>query len=387
MTPTRTLLPVLALAAPLAHASDRSLALSNDAQDRAAMSVLNAAASPLKIGVQLQFRYDINLRDDDALGDDDTTIGFSMRRAKVEGSGAITDSIKGKFVIAFDRASGDAVLEDVLVEWDINDSLSASIGQFKLPFLREESISSKRQLFHERSSANETFNQDRSQGVQLNFGGDAWRAAVAFSDGFNSDNTSFNSDDEADYAFTARAEFKFGDADWKAYDQFTSFRGASTGGMIGLAAHWQSAGDTNPSLAENVEMLGFTADASYMGDGWNLFGSFVWMNEDDGTDDFDDMGVVVQGGLFFTDQLEGIARWSAVFPDSSRTNDQDYSDLALGVNYYIVPESHAAKFTAAVVYAFDATTDSIVSTSNGHNIFASDEDGQVALTFQLQLLF
>jgi hypothetical protein len=111
------------------------------------------------------------------------------------------------------------------------------------------------------------------------------------------------------------------------------------------------------------------------------------MNEDDGADDFDDVGVVVQGGLFFTDQLEGIARWSAVFPDSNRANDQDYSDVALGMNYYIVPESHAAKFTAVVVYAFDATNDSIVATSNGHNLFASDEDGQIGLTFQLQLLF
>ncbi len=376
-----------ALLLTTAGAADLRFDLANDAADRAALSVLNSSASNLKLGVQLQFRYDVNLRDDDALGDNDTTIGFSMRRAKVEGSGDITDSMKGKFVMAFDRSSGEASLEDALVEWDINDSLSATIGQFKLPFLREESVSSKRQLFHERSSANETFNQDRAQGVQLNFGGDAWRAAAAFSDGFNSDNTSFNSGNEADYAFTARGEFKFGDADWKAYDQFTSFRGTAAGGMVGAAVHWQSAGDTNPSLAENVEMLGFTADASYLGDGWNLFGSFVWMNEDDGTDDFDDMGVVVQGGVFFTDQFEAIARWSAVFADSDRVNDEDYSDLALGMNYYIVPESHAAKFTAAVVYAFDATTESIVSTSTGHNLLASDEDGQIGLTFQLQLLF
>ena len=378
--------PALFLAATAA-AADLRIDLASDAAHRSALSVLDARSAGLDLGVQLKFRYDVNLRDDDALGDDDTTLGFSMRRAKVEGSGVITDSIEGKFVITFDRSTGDTVLEDVLVEWEINDTLSATIGQFKLPFAREEFITSKRQLFHERSSANETFNQDRSQGVQLNLAADTWRAALALSDGFNTDNTAFNSDAEADYAVTARAEFKFGDADWKAYNQFTSFRGASAGAMIGAAAHWQSAQDTNPALPDNAEMLGLTADASYMADGWNLFGSFVWMNQDDGTDDFDDMGVVVQGGLFFTDQLEGIARWSAVFPDSNRANDQDYSDLSLGMNYYIVPESHAAKFTAAVVYSFDATSESIVSTSTGHNLLASDEDGQIALTLQLQLLF
>lgn len=380
------LIPAMFLTA-VASADASRTTLASDQANHSALSVLSESAPNLKLGAQLKFRYDINLRDDNTLGHDDTTLGFSMRRTKIEGAGSITGSLKGKFVIAFDRSSGEAVLEDTLVDWEINNTLRATVGQFKLPFAREESIPSKRQLFHERSSANETFNQDRSQGVQLNLSADAWRAALAFSDGFNSDNTAFNSDAEADYAVTARAEFKFGDADWKAYDQFTSFRGASTGAMIAVAAHWQSAGDTNPALPDNAEMLGFTADASYMADGWNLYASFVWMNRDDGADDFDDMGMVVQGGLFFTDQLEGIARWSAVFPDSDRANDQDYSDLSLGMNYYIIPESHAAKLTAAVVYSFDATNDSIVSTSTGHNLLASDDDGQIALTLQLQLLF
>ena len=223
--------------------------------------------------------------------------------------------------------------------------------------------------------------------MQLDFGGDAWRAAVAFSDGLNSDNTAYNSAAEADYALTARAEFKFGDADWKAFDQFTSFRGGPKGAMLGAAAHWQSAGDTNPALADPEELFGLTADLSVLGGGWNAFASGVYMSSDDGTDDFHDFGAVVQGGYFFTDQIEGIARWSAVFADGDRTADDDYSDLALGVNYYMVPESHAAKFTAAVVYAFDATTDSIVSTSTGHNLLPDSEDGQIALTFQVQLLF
>lgn len=386
----RSLVPVTALTAiaSLAGAAETRYELLDAA---AAHSVLNASESSLKLGVQLQFRYDLNLRDDDSTTlageDDDTTLGFSMRRARIEAAGRINDSMKGKLVFGFNRATGQAAIEDAVLDWAVSDDLILTAGQFKLPFGREELVSSKRQLFPERSPVNKTVGQSRGQGVQIAYQADAWRAAAAFSDGFATENTAFDSDDEADYALTARAEFKFGDADWKAFDQFTSFRAGPEGVLVGAAAHWQSAGDTNPSLPDDSELFGLTADVSVLGGGWNAFASGVWLSTDDGTDDFDDFGLVVQGGVFFTDRLEGIARWSSVFADGDRANGDDYSDLALGVNYYIVPESHAAKFTAAVVYSFDATTDSVVSTSTGHNLLPDSEDGQIALTFQLQLLF
>lgn len=370
----------------LAQGAGEHTVLLDDAEMRRFSSGLNAAAG-LKVGVQMQLRYDINLREDDSLGDDDTTIGFQMRRLKVEAKGDITESISGKVAFGFNRGGGDAALDDALVDWEINDSASLRIGQFKLPFMREELVSSKRQLSVERSSMNETFNQDRSQGVQLTFGGDAFRAAFAFSDGFGSEDTAFDSAGEADYAITGRAEMKFGDAGWKAFDQFSSFRGAPRGGLIGVAGHFERTGDTNPTPAEG-EIASFTIDGSYVADGWNLFGAFVWRNTDAGATGFDDTGAVLQGGVFVSDQAELFARWSAVFADSGRgATGDDYSDITAGLNYYLVPESHAAKFTVGVTYSLDATTTSIVPTSTGHNLFADAEDGQIAITSQVQFLF
>ena len=61
--------------------------------------------------------------------------------------------------------------------------------------------------------------------------------------------------------------------------------------------------------------------------------------------------------------------------------------MTVGWNHYMVPESHAAKFTLDLRYYLDATTTSIVSTSDGHNLLADSEDGQFGLTAQMQFLF
>ncbi|MGV6815147.1 MAG: porin [Phycisphaerales bacterium] len=355
-------------------------------------SLLNESnLADLKIGVQVQARYQYNKRDDSALGDDDTTMGFSMRRVKVGIEGKVTDDISGKVKFAFSRSSGAADLEDAYAKWKISDDVTLKIGQFKQALIREENLSSSKQLASERSAVNETFNQAFSQGIEAHFGGDSWRGVVGFTDGFGTGNTAFNSGSEADYALNARFEFLFGDASWGQFKQFTSFRGANAGGMLGAAIAYQSMGDTNPSTATTTEMTTGTVDFSYVGDGWNAYAAGIWRNTDAGAaTDGDDFGVIVQGGVFVADQDELFARWDAVYPDNANAPaDEDFNALTFGWNHYIVPESHAAKFTLDINYYLDATSTSIVSTSSsgGHNLQASSEDGQVGITAQMQLLF
>lgn len=239
------------------------------------------------------------------------------------------------------------------------------------------------------SVQNRTFGQSYGQFIEAGYTGDSWRGWVAFSDGFDSRNTAFNDPDEADFALTGRAEFRFGDADWKAYSQFTSFRGSASGGAFGLAGHYQSKGSTNPALADDETLMTFAADFAYVGDGWNAYVSGVWAQNDDGTDEFSDYGIMAQAGVFVTDQLEGFARWDGVFVDEDRGAVEDFNIITAGVNYYITPESHAAKFTVNVLYYLDAVsnTGGVVSPSSGYNLLADAEDGQIGVTAQLQLLF
>jgi hypothetical protein len=368
----------------------RSYELNNDASQYDAL-LSQSNLSNIKVKAQVQARYQYNNRDDAALGDNDTTLGFSLRRTKVEVSGDVTDNISAKVKFAFDRSGGAAVLEDAYGTWAVNDDLKLKIGQFKQQIIREENVSSSSQLLVERSAMNETFNQGFSQGIEAHFGGDAWRGAIGFTDGFNSRNTAFNSGSEADYAFNARFEFLFGDAEWDQFKQFTSWRGSNQGSMLGAGIAYQTMGDTNPSLAMEVDMTTATIDYSFVGDGWNFFVAGIWQNVDNGTTDNDDLGVVVQGGIFVTDQDELFARWDGVFPDSNRAPmDEDFNALGFGWNHYFVAESHAAKFTLQLDYYLDETSNNaIVSTSNsgGHNLLPSTEDGQFGLTAQMQFLF
>jgi hypothetical protein len=319
-------------------------------------------------------------------------MGFSVRRAKVAVSGDVTDNIKGNISMAFNRNSGAAALEDAYADWAINDDLTLRMGQFKAQLIREENVSSKRQLASERSVVNETLNMDRSQGIEAHFGGDSWRGAVGFTDGVNSDNTAFNSAAEADYAFNARFEFLLGgDAEWSQFKQFTSWRGSTAGGMMGAAVGYQSIGDTNPSNpAGSSEATTVTVDYSWVADGWNAYVAGIWANGSPATGaDIDVYGIVAQGGFFVTDQDELFARWDVFMTDDAAAPaDEDFHTITVGWNHYLVPESHAAKFTLDMNYYLDATTLSTgVVTSDGHNLLADSEDGQIALTAQFQFLF
>ncbi|MDF1808961.1 MAG: porin [Phycisphaerales bacterium] len=350
----------------------------------------------LKVSVHLQARYQYNARQMNASptpfnADNDDTMGFSIRRAKIGIEGKVTEDISGKIKFAFSRSSGASSLEAAYAKWKLNDDVTLKIGQFKQALIREENVSSSKQLASERSAVNETFNQSFSQGVEAQFGGDSWRGMVGFTDGFGAHNTAFNSATEADYALNGRVEFLFGDAEWGQFKQFTSWRGSNAGGMIGAAIAFQNMGDTNPATTPTTEMTTGTLDVSYVGDGWNVFAAGIWRNMDTGaTTEADDIGVVVQGGIFVTDQDELFGRWDGVFPDSSNApTDDEFNALTVGWNHYLIPESHAAKFTLDFNYYLDATTTSIVSTSSsgGHNLLSDADDGQFAVTAQMQILF
>lgn len=386
---------LLIVAAGAAAETDLTLARSYDLANASSeyANLLNESnLAELKFGVQVQARYQFNSRDDAsstlASPDDDTTTGFVIRRAKFGVEGNVTDNIKGKLKFAFNRNSGAAALEDAYANWKINDDISLKVGQFKAAVLREENMSSSKQLASDRSAVNETFNQDFTQGVEMTFGGDQWRAMIGVNDGFGTDNTAFNSGSEADFGISARAEILIGDASWSQFKQFTSFRGSNAGGMIGAAIHFESAGDTNPSTTPTTDMTVGTVDFSWVDDGWNFFAAGVWNSMDTGTTSFDDMGFIAQGGIFLDDQNEIFARWDAVLPDDNRgATGDDFNSVTVGWNHYLIPESHAAKFTVDIAYYIDATTTSIVSTSDGHNLLPDSEDGQFGLTAQMQILF
>lgn len=391
----------------------------NDAQTRSSLLQSGATAGhdgkfflgsadgnfKLSVGGQIQFRYMANFRDDDFVddpatirdeSDDDTTLGFQTRRTKLWFEGHVFDpNLYYKVVGAFDRDGGSFELEDAYVGYKFENGLDLRWGQFKAPFSREENISSTKQLAVDRSNVNELFAGDiRTQGVQLGWSSEQFRAAGMFSDGFNGGaaatggavsgaaNSDFDND-PSDFALTGRVEF-LAMGDWKQFEDFTSFRGSSNGLMIGAALHWQNDSEETNTIAD--DLLLYTIDASWESDGWNLYGAFLGANVDvDGGGDADQFGFVLQGGVFVADDWEIFGRYDVVFGDDEIFPNDEMNIVTFGVNYYI--HKHAAKFTADVMFVLDETTGAPAVTSTGTGILDSSEEDQFVLRAQFQLVF
>jgi hypothetical protein len=357
----------------------------------------------LNVGGQIQFRYVMDFRDNNVAPNDDFSNGFQTRRTKLDFNGAINKDWDFRVLFSFDREEGGAGLEEAWGRYNFSNGVKFRWGQFKLPMLREELVSSAKQLAAERSVTNEVFTQDRSQGVELAAEYEGWRWAIAFSDGLDSENTDFNDSGssnstpfriagEAEYALTARAEFLFG-GNWKMFEDFTAAKGQDFGFLLGVAGHFQQSTQTPNPADQDFNAFQVTADASLEGDSWNLYGAFIYRLEDPvngAASELNDFGAVLQGGWRFAENTEVFARWDAIFADSDRfsSGEDNFHFLTFGLNQYYA--GHAAKATIDAVWCLSDNSNLVSSgilPDTGTGLLGDSNENEVALRLQMQLLF
>jgi hypothetical protein len=425
-------------------AMDQSRAYQNELFSDSARQVnkQGGGAFSVKVGGYEQVRFSLNSRDDNTL-DNDMAWGFSNARTRINFSGNVFSEDWGYFIqfgLGDDTAVGTPPpaggtnsgttaigpgLEDAFITYNMGNGWGMKVGQFKLPFLREELVGDTEQLAVDRSVTNSAFTQGRSQGLQFSYAQESFRFMGAFSDGLRTANTDYVSPAEADFALTARGEFMWSGAWSQADGGFTSWQNQNFFGMVGAAFHYQAGGNSfntgegtvgpgNPSSnPSDFDIWGVTADVTVKGNGWNAFGAFVYTSTDGGNPgvgvvpypgtgtpgganapSMDDFGIVLQGGVFVDAQWELFGRVDMIFPDSSRTPagspvkfDDEMTTLTFGVNHYISPNSHAAKFTAQLQYFLDKQATGIAPASTLHGLLGSAEDPQWTITAQLQLVF
>lgn len=409
---------------------DRAYAseLRAEAQERASFLGTNNASN-ISVSAVMQARYMASFRDEQSgspLGDDDTTLGFSIPRAQIRLSGQVTESVSGHVSFDFGSAEsngrysgGMGHLLTAFGAWAADDNWTLLIGQWHNPVVAEEGVEAEFGLAVERSLVNEFFNPGYTQGVAAVYTGDNWKGLVAFSDGAayigngNTANSSFTSAAENDWNVTGRLDFLVSGT-WDQFSDFASWRGSNYGLKIGAGGHYQQQGNTNPSTGtwgvlggvayDEIDIALWTVDAMVQGDGWNVFVAYVGHQIDvtptvGSLPNFVNHGVVAQGGLFVTDQTELFARYDGLFLDSdlvstAGTTEDNFHYLTGGFNYFLVPESHAAKFTADVVYSFNNTDtlDALAPSPGGFNGPSTTgllgvSDGELLLRAQMTLVF
>ncbi|MBO6738471.1 MAG: hypothetical protein JJ916_01300 [Phycisphaerales bacterium] len=402
---------------------DRAYAsqLRSDAETRSSL-LGNTNSANVNIEVMTQFRYMYNSRDEltpGALGDDDTTMGFDTPRTQVRLSGSVTDDISALVVFDFGAAEngtaqGTANLLVAQGAWSLNDNWAMLFGQWHNPVMGSENFAPEHTLAVDKSFTNEFFQVGYTQGVAFAYSGDQFKFVGAFSDGaeyitnYSSvSNSAFNAAGENDFGITGRFDWLI-EGTWDQFADATSWRGSNYGVKIGAGAHWQTQGDTNDSGAgsgslpaghDSTEVTFWTVDAQVEGDGWNAFAQYVGHDVDiEATTNlnYTNHGFIAQGGVFVSDQVELFGRYDVVMLDDvlvlAGTSD-NYQSITAGMNYYFVPESHAAKFTLDAVFAIDESVnmDLIFGGAGSNDPSATGllglSDSEFLLRGQLTLVF
>lgn len=424
----------------LADAANRTslLAAGGAGRDDKGFYITDGGAYKLYVKGFSIFRYTANFRSkresdppssSDITDQDNFTHGFTNRTTKLGVEGTLWDPnfsfrIRGAFANGGSSASeeldpitgdptgrvirsgsdGGFFLDDAWLAYTWDNGFMIKAGQFTVPLLRERNVEEQFQLATERSIATTYFEPGRSQGIAIGYKGDQFKFVAGFTDGWRAQNTDFNNGAEADWALTARIEFK-GAGEWEQFSDFTNWRDANPGWLIGAGIHYQGSGETGDgvdpldSSNSGSDILMYTVDAAYEGAGWNLFGAFYGVNVDPdapGSKDVDDFGAVIHGGVFVTDQVELFARWDALFidDDSLGSNvDSDFHFGTLGMNYYISPKSHTAKIQADITWSFNKTdaikASPILGSPLGTNVaqLGQRKSGEIGVRVQAVVVF
>ena len=397
-----------------------------------------------------QWRYTLSFRDNGtSLGvvnapggggtANDFEGGFTNHRTYLQFDGNVINP-DFKFVIngemsdvgSANNGGGTFNMRDAYFTYNLGSGWWLKGGQFRLGFLKEESIADYNQLASERSVTNFVFTQGRSQGVELGYRQDEWRFAASFNDGLQSANTDFGTAagapnySERDYGFTGRFDWAFaGKLD--NCNTFTSKQDDEFTGYIGGAVHLQDTSNTSRGGAPQTDerYFGYTVDGMVKGSGFSLFAAFIGNNSNFRPNfpggfgapqrSLDNYGLVVQGAWRFLKETEAFVRYDATFYDSGfglgnggvGTGDDRQDFITFGVNHYFAGQ--AARLTVDAIIALQPTAlngvggglvaanpglagangvtgiPNVLGTAQG--LLPSGDDTSVALRAQFQFMF
>ena len=379
----------------------------------------------LRITGQIQTRWVLNHtkqsfanRGTDTDNSPQNTWGFQIRRAKVKFKGNVIDptwkyAINGAF-----GSDGVFDFEEVMLSKVFENGITMTLGQFKTPWLREELVSSSRQLAVERSVVNEFFNQDRAVGLLVAWKNDDWSLAGSYNNGqrtlLSADERYTNfTDNPTKWAFSARAEYKLS-GDWSDFKGFNGGIDQDQAVMIGVAVMGQRYNNqvqdgTLPGAPDaavdydNSTVWGVTADISAKFDNISLFAAGVFQQYDtkgieatapNTAFDFSEYtpwGFVVQGGYSINDEWELFSRYeNGNVPIEDLTTGNPNFDtrggvasiLTVGANWFI---NSKVKFTAD--WGMNFASDLNLFDDPGDGWRDSGTNDEWVLRAQLQLLF
>lgn len=322
--------------------------------------------------------------------------------------------------VATGTNGSDTFVEDAWIAHTFKEDWRVKVGQFKGPFLREESVDSSHQLAVERSLIADYMTVDRTQGVELHWQNETkpWRFAAMLHDGSYAAGSDFDRD-MTEFAITGRAEW-LASGSWAQFDDFAAWSSDGKGLLFGAAVDWEMGergrvpvithftDDIEESYVRGAyDVLKWTFDVSYENPdlmGLSMYVAIIGQHLENHSDrllpmgDAQQYGAVAQAGIFLLpDRLNVYARYEwldldglvyAIVPGDGHYTypigdpfDDALHLVTVGGNYFFA--GHAAKLSGDVVWSvnglpFNATGAGLRSDAGG---------GQLSFRSQFQLMF
>ena len=306
----------------------------------------------LKIGTRLQAQYDAEMSDVEASKSVDRS-RFLIRRARLKLSGHVLDKkISYKFQADF-GAGKPASLEDFYLDYRfIPSALVLRVGQYRVPYARQQLTSSGKLQFVDRARATNLFGEPRDIGLGLHSGND---------DGLEWSVGAFNGM-SASPQFTGQVNSQPGNVSGQYTNTPTTFDplfagriGYASDGMNGYSEADLTHGPTRYAVGlgakthldndiQTTPTMGATLDFALKSRGFAttgaVFATDTW--EDSAARGVDRLGGYVQSGYSFGTWIEPVARAEYTnFVDGG--NIQQYS---AGLSIYL--NKHALKWQTEI---------------------------------------
>jgi len=320
--------------------------------------------------IQLQFSATNN---DDSSGTD-TEFFFRRFRLKFDGH-AFRPWLIYRLQLSRDDVklgqggnSSGVEFKDFYIDAVYFDKIFSRIGQFKVPFNREQLASGTALLLVERSIVNSEFSYGRKIGGALyGFLGNHLAYGVGVCTAPGTDDTSDASSVDSE-TFSTRIQLNFGGTlkyanagfptggDYTLVPDFTKvpiFVSGAALVYIPALSFKESSGDSGALIQRFIELgiskgnvVSITGDASYKLPMFNVEAAYTgrWIEPDQGGGDtVYDQGVRIQTGLFLMPELIELAgRWAFISYDTSpgvsgveQALRDNSLELTSGINYYI----------------------------------------------------
>lgn len=299
-------------------------------------------------------------------------------------------------------AAGAFGLTDTWVRYHLNNEWSVRAGQFKLPFLREELVSSSAQLAVERSLVNEATSVGRSSALEFAYHDSTHAFSIAFNNGMTNRQTvlretmgvpRFNRPaigENVEYSITARYERLFAGT-WNQFQDFTSPIDDEYGMLFGIAVHVQNNEAQQAQIIGESEprSMSATADLSIEWGGASAFASVTYHYVDSPQFQiFHIIGIVGQASVYVAPKWELFGRYEFLQMENVSGGGAAAGDLMIttfGVNYYI--EGHDIKWTSDVGITWTKVSDFFASELAGWRQSNDHLWGEIVFRTQIQIVF